>query len=107
MKKPHPSGGQPVKTVGRDSPPFIANRSGRATPFEPRLDDETGLAMVAMGDTLFNLRSGPFDFSCATCHAASGQRIRSAGAAPTSPDPEEAKVVVGDVAGLSRVPRRT
>jgi len=93
VKKPHPSGGQPVKTVGAIAT-FIANRS-EGTPFEPRLDDETGLAMVAMGDTLFNRRSGPFDFSCATCHAASGQRIRLQ-ELPYLSDPEEAKVVVGE-----------
>jgi sulfur-oxidizing protein SoxA len=33
-------------------------------------------AMVAAGEKLFFLESGPFDFSCASCHAAEDQRIR-------------------------------
>lgn len=93
VKKPHPSGGQPVKEVGAIAT-FIANRS-EGMPFEPRLDDEAGRAVVALGDTLFNRRSGPFDFSCATCHAASGQRIRLQ-ELPYLSDPQEAQVVVGE-----------
>jgi sulfur-oxidizing protein SoxA len=93
VKKPHPSGGQPVKEVGAIAT-FIANRS-EGMPFEPRLDDEAGRAVVAMGDTLFNRRSGPFDFSCATCHAATGQRIRLQ-ELPHLSEPEEAQVVVGE-----------
>ncbi|WP_349368424.1 sulfur oxidation c-type cytochrome SoxA [Salinarimonas sp.] len=93
VKKPHPSGGQPVKDVGAIAT-FIANRSeGEA--FDPQLDDEAGQAVVAMGEALFNRRSGPFDFSCATCHAASGLRIRLQ-ELPYLSDPEEAQVVVGE-----------
>ena len=33
---------------------------------------------VAVGETLFHRRSGPFDFACATCHSQSGLRIRQA-----------------------------
>ena len=32
--------------------------------------------MVALGEQLFFLEGGPFDFSCASCHAVDGQRIR-------------------------------
>ena len=30
----------------------------------------------ALGEALFHLRAGPYDFSCATCHAQDGLRIR-------------------------------
>lgn len=93
VKKPHPSGGQPVKDVGAIAT-FIANRS-EGERFDPQLDGEQGRQAVAMGEALFNRRSGPFDFSCATCHAASGQRIRLQ-ELPYLSDPEEAQVVVGE-----------
>ncbi len=32
--------------------------------------------MLAVGEQLFFLEGGPFDFSCASCHAVDGQRIR-------------------------------
>jgi sulfur-oxidizing protein SoxA len=32
--------------------------------------------MLAVGEKLFFLEGGPFDFSCASCHAVDGQRIR-------------------------------
>ena len=32
--------------------------------------------MLAVGEKLFFLESGPFDFSCASCHAVDDQRIR-------------------------------
>lgn len=93
VRKPHPSGGQPVKEVGAIAT-WIANRS-EGESFAPQLDDEAGRQAVAMGEALFNRRSGPFDFSCATCHAASGQRIRLQ-ELPYLSDPAEAQVVVGE-----------
>lgn len=93
VRKPHPSGGQPVKEVGAIAT-WIANRS-EGESFDPQLDDEAGRQAVAMGEALFNRRSGPFDFSCATCHAASGQRIRLQ-ELPYLSDPAEAQVVVGE-----------
>jgi sulfur-oxidizing protein SoxA len=93
VRKPHPSGGQPVKEVGAIAT-WIANRS-EGESFAPQLDDEAGRQAVAMGEALFNRRSGPFDFSCATCHAASGQRIRLQ-ELPYLSDPVEAQVVVGE-----------
>ncbi|MGP9821178.1 sulfur oxidation c-type cytochrome SoxA [Salinarimonas sp. NSM] len=93
VAKPHPSGGQPVKDVGAIAT-WIANRSeGEA--FAPALDDAAGRRTVAMGEALFNRRSGPFDFSCATCHSATGQRIRLQ-ELPHLSQPEEARVVVGE-----------
>lgn len=33
-------------------------------------------AAFARGEQIFYMRGGPYDFSCATCHAVTGQRIR-------------------------------
>lgn len=33
-------------------------------------------ASYARGEKIFNFRGGPYDFSCASCHARDGQRIR-------------------------------
>lgn len=32
--------------------------------------------MYAVGKSLFFMRAGPYDFSCATCHGSDGKRIR-------------------------------
>jgi len=50
---------------------------------------------VALGEALFNRRSGPFDFSCSTCHAAEGLRIRLQGL-PFLSEPKEARKVIGE-----------
>ena len=50
---------------------------------------------MALGETLFFRRSGPFDFACATCHDAKGLRIRLQGL-PHLSNPEEARKVVGE-----------
>jgi len=50
---------------------------------------------VALGETLFFRRSGPFDFACATCHDAKGLRIRLQGL-PYLANPDEARKVVGE-----------
>ncbi len=47
-----------------------------------------------MGEALFYRRQGPMDFSCSTCHADSGKRIRLQGL-PFLSKPEEARQVVG------------
>lgn len=33
-------------------------------------------AAFELGQAIFHIRSGPYDFSCATCHGADGKRIR-------------------------------
>jgi L-cysteine S-thiosulfotransferase len=91
-KSPHPSGGQPVKDVGAIAT-WIANRSEGET---YDLADSPELAeAIALGETLFQRRSGPFDFSCETCHAQGGLRIRLQDL-PYLSDPEEAREVVGE-----------
>ena len=93
IKKPHPGGGQPVKELGALAT-FVAHRSN-GMQFAPKLDHAKEREAVALGDDLFNRRSGPFDFSCSTCHASSGLRIRLQGL-PFLADANEAKKVVGE-----------
>jgi sulfur-oxidizing protein SoxA len=63
--------------------------------FSAKLDQPQEREMVALGQALFNRRSGPFDFACATCHAESGRRIRLQGL-PFLSDPEAARKVIGE-----------
>lgn len=92
LKRPHPGGGQPVKDLGAIAT-WVSNRSESMT---YALQDSAELAdAIALGETLFQRRSGPFDFSCETCHAVSGTRIRLQ-ELPHLSAPEEAQEVVGE-----------
>jgi L-cysteine S-thiosulfotransferase len=59
----------------QDLAAFIANKSNgmriAASIAHPKEQE-----MVALGEALFFRRGGQWDFSCATCHEATGQRIR-------------------------------
>ena len=54
---------------------YVANKSNGV-----KIEAQTGhikeREMVALGEALFNRRSSISDFSCATCHADTGKRIR-------------------------------
>ena len=93
VKRPHPGGGAPVKELGAIAT-YVANKSS-GMKFAARLDKPQEKEAVAMGDILFHRRSGPFDFSCSTCHAAEGQRIRLQGL-PFLANRAAAKKVVGE-----------
>jgi sulfur-oxidizing protein SoxA len=93
VKRPHPGGGQPVKELGAIAT-FVASKSS-GSKFAPRLDHPKEKETVALGDTLFHRRSGPFDFSCQTCHGESGKRIRLQGL-PYLDDAKEASKVIGE-----------
>lgn len=93
VKRPHPGGGQPVKELGAMAT-YVASKSAD-TKFAAKLDQPQEREMVALGETLFVRRSGPFDFACATCHEAKGLRIRLQ-ALPQLSNPEEARKVVGE-----------
>jgi sulfur-oxidizing protein SoxA len=92
-QRPHPGGGQPVKDIGAIAT-WIAHLSEG---HEYAIDrDEPNLAdAIALGEALFTRRAGPFDFSCETCHAVGGQRIRLQ-ELPHLSNPEEAREVVGE-----------
>lgn len=92
-KSPHPGGGQPVKDVGAMAT-FIASKSA-GMKIASKKEHAKEKEAIALGEMLFFRRQGPFDFSCATCHAESGKRIRLQ-PLPFLSDPKEAKAVIGD-----------
>jgi sulfur-oxidizing protein SoxA len=57
---------------------FIANKSN-GMKYEPQIKHPKEQEMLAVGEALFYRRAGTWDFSCATCHAADGKRIRLQG----------------------------
>ena len=57
---------------------YIANKSN-GLKIVPQLVHAKEQEMVALGEALFNRRSSISDFSCATCHADTGKRIRLQG----------------------------
>ena len=57
---------------------FIANKS-TGMKIEPQLKHAKELEMAAVGEEMFYRRGGVMDFSCATCHAEDGKRIRLQG----------------------------
>jgi sulfur-oxidizing protein SoxA len=48
----------------------------RGAPVKVALSHPKEKAAYALGESMFFYRGGPHDFSCATCHAQSGRRIR-------------------------------
>ena len=93
IKKPHPSGGQPVKELGAMAT-YVANKS-QGMKFAAKLNQPKEQEVVAPGQALFVRRSRPFDFACATCHAEPGKRIRLQGL-PFLSKPDEARKVIGE-----------
>jgi L-cysteine S-thiosulfotransferase len=93
LARPHPGGGQPVKEVGAIAT-WIANMS-EGMSYDLDTEDANVMEAIALGETLFKRRSGPFDFSCETCHATGGQRIRLQ-ELPHLTNPDEAREVVGE-----------
>ena len=93
LKNPHPGGGARVKDIGAIAT-YVASKSNGKT-FAAKLDKPEERAAVELGKELFNARMGPFDFSCTTCHAESGKRIRLQ-PLPYLSKPDEAKKVVGE-----------
>ena len=93
VRRPHPAAGQPVKELGAIATYVASKASGMK--FSSKLEQPAEKQAVALGETLFYRRSGPFDFACATCHDASGLRIRLQGL-PQLSNREEARKVVGE-----------
>ena len=100
VKKPHPGGGQPVKELGAMAT-YVASKSS-GMKFAAKLDQPKEKDMVALGETLFFRRSGPFDFACATCHDAKRSAHPAAGIA-ASVQPGRGAQGGRRVAGLSGV----
>ena len=76
---------------------YVANKSN-GHKFKPSLKHRKEREALAVGEALFFRRQGPMDFSCSTCHADSGKRIRLQGL-PFLSKPEEARKVVGEWPG--------
>jgi sulfur-oxidizing protein SoxA len=93
VKAPHPGGGQPVKELGAMAT-YVAHKSS-GMKYAAKTDHAKEKETIAIGDALFHRRQGPFDFSCATCHADAGKRIRLQ-ELPQLGKPEEARKVVGE-----------
>ena len=93
VKKPYPGGGQPVKELGAIAT-YVASKSS-GLKFAAPLDAPNEREAVRYGDALFHRRSGPFDFSCATCHGEAGKRIRLQGL-PHLASAKEASKVIGE-----------
>jgi sulfur-oxidizing protein SoxA len=72
---------------------FVAHKS-RDSKFAPQLQHAKEREALAVGEALFYRRQGPMDFSCSTCHADAGKRIRLQGL-PFLGKPEEARQVIG------------
>ena len=92
-KSPHPGGGQPVKELGAMAT-YVAHQSN-GMKYAPKSDHAKEKEALALGETIFFRRSGPFDFACATCHDAAGTRIRLQ-ELPHLSNPQEASKVVGE-----------
>ncbi len=71
--------GNPSRTSDmQDLVAFIANKSN-GMKLQAQLSHPKEKEALALGEALFFRRAGPWDFSCATCHEADGQRIRLQG----------------------------
>lgn len=73
---------------------YIANKSN-GMKITPQLDHPKEQAAAAMGEALFFRRAGQFDFSCATCHAEPGKRIRLQGLPDLSVPGKQAQETMG------------
>ena len=91
--KPYPAGGQPATDLAA-LVTFVASRS-QGQKFNVSIEHPKEKEMLEFGEAVFARRWGPMDFSCATCHAEPGKRIRLQGL-PFLSDPEEARKVVGE-----------
>jgi sulfur-oxidizing protein SoxA len=91
--KSFPAAGQPTTDLGALAA-FVAYKS-RGMTFAPRLDHAKEKGALALGEALFFRRQGPMDFSCSTCHADTGKRIRLQ-TLPYLSRPDEARMVIGE-----------
>lgn len=91
--KPFPAANEPARDLGALAT-WIASRSaGRS--FAARLEHPRERATLALGETLFHRRSGPSDFSCASCHGTPAKRIRRQSLVHLT-DPKEAAKAIGE-----------
>ncbi|MDZ7751619.1 MAG: sulfur oxidation c-type cytochrome SoxA [Gammaproteobacteria bacterium] len=82
VKKRHGSGSDMMKLQT-----YIASKSN-GRPWNPPMDHPMEKALRDAGEVMFYRRAGSLDFSCNTCHGATGKRIR-ASVLPNINEPEE------------------
>lgn len=73
---------------------FIANKSNGMR-IQPQTTHPREREMAAMGEAMFYRRAGVMDFSCATCHAEPGKRIRLQGLPDFSAPGKQAQETMG------------
>ncbi len=73
---------------------FIANKSN-GMPIQPQTGHAREREMLAIGEAMFFRRAGVMDFSCATCHAEPGKRIRLQGLPDFSAPGKQAQETMG------------
>ncbi len=73
---------------------FIANKSNGMR-IAPQNSHPREREMTAMGEAMFYRRAGVMDFSCATCHAEPGKRIRLQGLPDFSAPGKQAQETMG------------
>lgn len=71
---------------------FVASRSN-GFKMDVRLSDPREAEMYKAGEYIFHRRSGPLDFSCATCHSEQDKRIRLQDL-PNMRDPKQVQAVI-------------
>lgn len=91
-RDPYPASGAPVKDIGAIATFVVTRSAGR--PLAPPTRHPREKAAIALGESLFYRRTGPFDFACASCHSGTGKRIRLQPLAQLA-TPEGASKVVG------------
>jgi L-cysteine S-thiosulfotransferase len=93
LKRPYSEANEPGTDLEALATYIAVNARGRsfATP-TARAEER---AAIALGATLFFRRQGPLDFACASCHGATGKRIRLQ-PLPFLSDPAEARQVIGE-----------
>ncbi|KAF0132460.1 MAG: hypothetical protein FD152_1918 [Xanthobacteraceae bacterium] len=73
---------------------FIANKSNGMR-IQPQTAHPREREMTAIGEAMFYRRAGVMDFSCATCHAEPGKRIRLQGLPDFSTPGKQAQETMG------------
>lgn len=73
---------------------FIANKSNGMA-IQPQTGHPREREMLAIGEAMFYRRAGVMDFSCATCHAEPGKRIRLQGLPDFSAPGKQAQETMG------------
>lgn len=73
---------------------FIANKSNGMR-IQPQISHPRERELTAIGEAMFYRRAGAMDFSCATCHAEPGKRIRLQGLPDFSTPGKQAQETMG------------